>query len=97
MTSLLKIFIAHHWMLAVTRGLCTISLAITLKSILGYLIYGMDRFHWIHDVAMALSTSICLFCVTLSVFFLSLVADKLLIEKFVTTRELTHDRAHEAA
>lgn len=89
--TLLRIFLAHHWMLAVVRGLCTISLAIALRTMLGYTIYGMDQFHWIHDVAMALSTSICLFCVTLSIFFLSLVADKLLIDKFAIAREKSHE------
>jgi hypothetical protein len=65
---------------------------------LGYSIYGMDQFHWIRDVAMAFSTAICLFCVTLSIFFLSLVADKLLIDKFAIPRENIHDdRAHETS
>ena len=87
----LKVFLVHHWMLAVVRGLSTISLAITLRTMLGYTIYGMDQFHWIRDVAMAFSTAICLFCITLSVFFLSLVADKLLIDKLVTVREKSND------
>ena len=94
MHNFLRIFLVHHWMLAVTRGLCSISLAITVKTILGYVIYGLDQFHWRRDVAMALSTSICLFCVTLSIFFLSLVADKLLVEKFAIPREQPYDRAH---
>ena len=58
---------------------------------LGYAIYGMDQFHWVKDVAMAFSTALSLFCVTLSIFFLSLVADKLLIDKLVTVREKSND------
>lgn len=83
----LRVFLVHHWMLAVVRGLCSISMIITLRTILGYWIFGIDQYHWISDVAMALSTAISLFCITISIFFLSLVVDKLLIEHFVKARE----------
>lgn len=85
---ILRIFLVHHWMLAVVRGLCSISMVITLRTVLGYWVYGMDQFHWVHDVAMAFSTGIVLFCLTLSIFFLSLVADKLLVDHFRLVKEI---------
>jgi hypothetical protein len=93
--NVLRIFLVHHWMLAIVRGLCTISLGITARTLLGYLVYGRDYYQWISDVSMAKSTAVSLLCVTLSIFFLSLVVDKILIERFIDLKN-NHDRPQAA-
>lgn len=91
----LKIFLVHHWMLALCRGLCTVSFAITFRTLIGYTIFGMDYYHWEKDVAMAFSTAIIGFCLTMSIFFLTIVVDKLLIEDINHIKEF-HEHSEAA-
>jgi hypothetical protein len=67
-----------------------------MRTLLGYYVYGVDYYRWITDVAMAKSTAVAMLCMTVSIFFLSLVADKVLLDRFISEKD-NHDGKQQAA